>query len=164
MCRNLINKIFSRVLIVALFALLGMSAGANGEIQKVKAAIKPAAATQQPRFTEYRGVKLGMTTDEARAKLGTPSMKYDDQDLFVVSENETAQIIYGADHKVIAISIDYLGGIGAPDYKAVVGGELELTANGSRYRVERYESLGFWVSYHRSQGTVATVTVTMQKI
>lgn len=163
MSRNLINKIFSRVLIVALFAL-GMSAGANAAMQKVKAAIKPAAATQQPRFTEYRGVKLDMTTDEARAKLGTPSMKYSDQDLFVVSENETAQIIYGAGQKVIAISIDYLGGIGAPDYKAVVGGELELTANGSHYRVERYESLGFWVSYHRSQGTVATVTVTMQKI
>jgi len=163
MSRNLISKTFSQVLIAALFAL-GMSFGANANTQTVKATIKPGAETQQPRYTEYRGVKLGMTTDEAHAKLGTPSMKYSDQDFYMVSENETAQIIYDAAQKVIAISVDYLGGIGAPDHKAVVGGELQTTANGSLYRVVRYESLGFWVSYNRSQGTVPTVTVTIQKI
>jgi hypothetical protein len=45
-----------------------------------------------------------------------------------------------------------------------VGVELQTTANGSLYRVVRYESQGFWVSYHRSQGSVQTVTVTIQKI
>lgn len=163
MSRNLINKIFSSVLISVLFAL-GMSAGVNAKTQTVKATIKPGAETQQPLYTVYRGVKLGMTADEARAKLGTPSMKYSDQDFYMVSENETAQIIYDAAQKVTAISVDYLGGIGAPDYKTVVGGELQTTANGSLYRVVRYTSLGFWVSYNRSQGTVPTVTITIQKI
>jgi len=81
----------------------------------------------------------------------------------VFSEKETAQIVYDAAHKVVTISVDYLGGIGAPDYKAVVGGELERTANGSLYRIVRYESLGFWVSYNRTIGLMATVTVTIQK-
>jgi outer membrane protein assembly factor BamE (lipoprotein component of BamABCDE complex) len=163
MSRNLISNTCSRILIAALFAL-GMSFGTYANTQTVKATIKPNAETQQPRFTEYRGVKLGMTADEARAKLGTPSMKYSDQDFYMVSDNETAQIIYDAGHKVIAISVDYLGGVGAPDYKTVVGAELQPTANGSLYRVVRYESLGYWVSYHRSQGAVQTVTVTIQKI
>ena len=163
MSRNLISNTCSRILIAALFAL-GMSFGTYANTQTVKATIKPNAETQQPRYTEYRGVKLGMTADEARAKLGTPSMKYSDQDFYMVSENETAQIIYDAAQKVIAISVDYLAGIGAPDYKTVVSGELQTTANGSLYRVVRYESQGFWVSYNRSQGAVPTVTITIQKI
>ena len=65
--------------------------------------------------------------------------------------------------RTFTISVDYLGGIGAPEYKAVVGGELERTENGSLYRIVRYESLGFWVSYNRTIGLMATVTVTIQK-
>ena len=82
----------------------------------------------------------------------------------MLSENETAQIVYDAAQKVITISVDYLGGIGAPDYKSVVGAELERTASGSLYRLVRYESFGYWASYHRTQGAVQTVTVTLQKI
>lgn len=78
------------------------------------------------------------------------------------SEKESAQIVYDAAHKVVTISVDYLGGIGAPDYKAVVGGELERTANGSLYRIVLYQSLGYWVSYNRTTGLMATVTVTIQ--
>ena len=82
----------------------------------------------------------------------------------MLSENETAQICYDAAQKVITISVDYLGGIGAPDYKAVVGGELEQMANGSLYRIVRYESLRFWVSYNRATVPVTSVTVTIQRI
>ena len=66
-----------------------------------------------------------MSAEEARAKLGTPALKDSDQDYYVFSENETAQISYDTAHKVVTISVDYLGGVGAPDYKAVVGGELK---------------------------------------
>lgn len=157
------TKYFLSVLVGAVVTL-GLAVNASAEMQGVKATLKSEAATQQPRFTEYRGVRLGMSADETRAKLGTPSMKHSDQDFFVFSENETAQIVYDAAQKVITISIDYLGGIGAPDYKAVVGVELETIANGSLYRLVRYESQGFWASYHRTQSPVPNVTVTLQKI
>ena len=161
MIRNLKIKFFLSLLIALVFGL-GLSFSANAQAQKVKAAFNHEAATQQPLYTEYKGVRLGMSAEEARAKLGTPAMKDSDQDFYVFSENETAQIVYDAAHKVFTISVDYLGGIGAPDYKAVVGGELEKTANGSLYRMVRYESLGLWVSYNRTTGPM-TVTVTIQK-
>jgi hypothetical protein len=162
MMRNLKIKFFLSLLTALVFGL-GLSFSANAQAQKVKAAFNHEAATQQPLFTEYKGVRLGMSAEEARAKLGTPAMKDSDQDFYVFSENETAQIVYDAAHKVFTISVDYLGGIGAPDYKAVVGGELEKTANGSLYRMMRYESLGLWVSYNRTTGPMTSVTVTIQK-
>ena len=161
MTRNMKIKFFLSLLIAVIFGL-GLSSNANAQAHKVKAAFNHEAATQQPLYTEYRGVRLGMLAEEARAKLGTPAMKASDQDFYVFSEKETAQIVYNAAHKVVTISVDYLGGIGAPDYKAVVGGELERTANGSLYRIVRYQSLGFWVSYNRTTGLMATVTVTIQ--
>jgi outer membrane protein assembly factor BamE (lipoprotein component of BamABCDE complex) len=162
MMRNLKIKFFLSLLIAVVFGL-GLSSNANAQSQKLKAS-NHEAVTQQPLYREYKGVRLGMLAEEARAKLGTPALKDSDQDYYVFSENETAQIVYDAAHKVVTISVDYLGGIGAPDYKAVVGGELEQTSNGSLYRIVRYESLGFWVSYNRTTGPVATVTVTIQKI
>jgi len=163
MMRNLKIKFFLSLLIAVVFDL-GLSSNANAQAQKVKAAFKGDTATQQPLYTEYKGVRLGMSAEEARAKLGTPALKASDQDFYVFSENESAQICYDAAQKVVTISVDYLGGIGAPDYKAVVGGELERTANGSLYRIVRYESLGFWVSYNHATGPVTSVTVTIQKI
>lgn len=163
MMRNLKIKFFLSLLIAVVFGL-GLSANANAQAKKVRAAFNHEAATQQPLYTEYKGVRLGMLAEEARSKLGMPALKASDQDYYVFSENETAQIVYDTAQKVVTISVDYLGGIGAPDYKAVVGGALEQRANGSLYRIVRYESLGLWVSYNRTTGPVATVTVTIQKI
>jgi len=73
MRRNLNSKFFSSVLLAALFAL--GSVDASAEMQGVKASFKPAAETQQTRFSEYRGVMLGMSANETRTKLGTPSIK-----------------------------------------------------------------------------------------
>lgn len=162
MLRNLKVKSFLGVLIAVLFGLC-LSYNVSAQAQKVKAIINP-EAIQQPLYTEYRGVRLGMNAEEARAKLGTAALKANDQDFYVFSENESVQIVYDAAHKVAIISVDYLGGIGAPDYKAVVGRELEKTVRGNLYRLVRYESLGFWVSYNRTTETVPCVTVTIQKI
>lgn len=161
--RSLQNKFFMSFLIAVALGL-GLSSTANVQAQRAKAAPRGVAATQQPIYTEYKGVRLGMSAEEARAKLGTPAMKDTDQDYYVFSQNETAQIVYDTAHKVVTISVDYAGGIGAPDYKAVLGGELEKTVNGSLYGIVRYESLGFWVSYNRTTGLVTSVTVTIQKI
>ncbi len=163
MIRNLKIKVFLSLLIAVVFGM-GLSANANAQARRVKAAFDHEAATQKPVYTEYKGVRLGMLAEEARAKLGTPALKDSDQDYYVFSENETAQIVYDTAHKVVTISVDYLGGIGAPDYKAVVGGELEQMTSGPLYRLVRYESQHFWVSYNRTTGPVATVTVTLQKI
>ena len=161
--RNLRIRFFMSLLIAVVFGL-GLSSHTNAQAQRIKAAFNPEAATEQPLYTEYRGVRLGMLAEEARAKLGTPALKDTDQDFYVFSDNETAQIGYDPAHKVVTISVDYVGGINAPDYKTVVGGELEKTASGSLYRMVRYESLGFWVSYNRTTGSMAIVTVTIQKI
>lgn len=163
MMKNLKIKFFLSLLI-AVVCGLGLSANANAQAQKGKTAANHGAATQQPLYMEYRGVRLGMSDEATRAKLGAAAVQESEQDFFVFSENESAQICYDAAHKVVTISVDYSGGIGAPDHKDVVGGTLEKTAHGSLYRMVRYESLGFWVSYNRGTGTVATVTLTLQKI
>lgn len=146
------------------YAMVGLSASANAQALKGRAALASGHTTQQPLYSDYKGVSLGMTAQETRAKLGTPAIKGNDQDYYVFSDNETAQIGYGADQKVVSISVDYLRGIGAPDYKAVVPGELAVTPSGSLYRMVRYENLGFWVSYNRTNGPVPMVSVTIQKI
>jgi hypothetical protein len=161
--RNLKIKSFIGLMIALVFCL-GANSATGAQSRRVKAAFNSEPAAQQPLFTEYRGVRLGMTAEEARVKLGKPALEASDQDYYIFSENESAQIGYDATQKVVTISVDYLGGIGAPDSKAVVGGELERTAYGSLYRLVRYENLNFWVSYNRTTAPVTTITVTIQRI
>jgi hypothetical protein len=123
------------------------------------------ARGQEPVYREYRGVRLGMTAAEARAKLGEPVMKSNEQDFYVLSANETTQIVYDAFQKVVTISTDYTSGVGAPDYRTVVGdGMLLQRPDGSLFRMVQYESAGMWVSYNKSAATVPVVTITMQII
>jgi hypothetical protein len=130
---------------------------------KAQSAFNEVRAAEQPLYSDYKGVRIGMTADEARSKLGQPSLKSDDQDYYTFSERETAQIAYDATHKVTIISVDYVGGVGAPDPKTVVGGDLEAK-DGAQYKMVRYPSLGFWVSYNRSAGPMVVVTITIQKM
>ena len=135
------------VILLLLFAIV-----ANGQTGH--------SQTQQPLYLEYRGVRLGMTATEARAKLGVPAMKSDEQDFYVFSENETAQVVY-AEQKVVTISTDYTGGVGAPGYKSVVGEGLLQRPDGSLFRMVLYDSKHFWVSYNKSASVVPVVTITM---
>lgn len=150
------------IILSAAFAELGPQA--NGQARRVGTGFTRDSAIQQPLYSEYKGVRLGMTAEEARAKLGTPAMKDSDQDYYIFSDSETAQIVYDASEKVITLSVDYVAGLGAPDAKAVVGGELEQTPNGNLYKIVYYQSQGFWVSYNRTAGPVVMVTITIQKI
>ena len=118
-----------------------------------------------PVYREYRGVRLGMTATDVRAKLGEPVMKSNEQDFYIVSQNETTQVVYDAFQKVVTISTDYTNGVGAPEYTAVVGnGALLQRPDGSLFRMVQYDSEGMWVSYNKSAGTVPVVTVTIQLI
>ncbi|HEX7331000.1 MAG TPA: hypothetical protein VF290_05845 [Pyrinomonadaceae bacterium] len=119
------------------------------------------AKGQQPLFREYRGVRLGMTAAETRAKLGEPAFKSDEQDFYVISTNETAQIAY-KEQKIVTISIDYASGVGAPDYRSVVGEGLLLTRpDGSLFRMVMNDPERFWVTYNKSASAVPLVTITI---
>jgi hypothetical protein len=138
------------VILLLIFAIV-----ANGQTVHSKA--------QQPLYREYRGVRLGMTAEEARAKLGVPAMKSDEQDFYVFSANETAQLVY-VEQKVVTISTDYTNGIGAPDYKSVVGENLQQRPDGSLFRMVLYPSERFWVSYNKGASEVPVVTITIGKM
>ena len=118
-----------------------------------------------PPYREYKGVRIGMTADEARKKLGDPADKSDKQDFYAFSDgNEMAQVFYDAEKKVFAVSVIYMSGSsGAPTAKSVLGVELEPKADGSLHRKIDYPKAGFWVAYSRSQGDAPMVTVTMQR-
>ena len=119
------------------------------------------SASGQSRYTEYRGVRLGMAAADVRTKLGEPTLKSNEQDFFVISANETAQIAYNAAQKVVTISTDYTNGVGAPDYKTVVGEGLLEKPDGSLFRMVIYDKERFWVSFNKSASTVPTVTITI---
>jgi hypothetical protein len=138
------------------------TANAQNQTSKLTVTKFHAEKVQQPIYKEYRGVRLGMTMEEARTKLGTAAMKSDDLDFYVFTENETAQIAYNPEHKVVTISVDYTNGVGAPDYRTVVGADILTRPDGSIYKMVEYQAEGFWVSYNRSGSTVPVVTITLQ--
>ncbi len=149
--------------VVRLLALALLAAASATVATAQKASDKKAA--DKPIFIEYKGVSIGMGMDEARKKLGEPTDKSDAQDFFVFSEKESCQVYYDKVHKVMAVSINYVGdGSGAPLPKVVLGTEIEAKADGGMYKMIRYPESGYWVSYNRTGGDDPLVTVTMQKI
>ena len=129
------------------------------------AAAAKAEADEQPPFQEYKGVRIGMTADAARKKLGAPTETGDAQDFYVISQRESVQVLYDGAKKVSALALIYMNaGDKAPTPKAVTGGELEARPDGSLYKMVRYPKAGYWVSYSRTAGNSPIVSVTMQKI
>ena len=163
--RNNKGNLPAILIMFVMSTLLVLAWGANAQAQKSRAAVNAASAVnQQPLYTEYKGVRLGMTAEEVRTKLGNPAFMDKELGYFVVSETETAQIAYDATGKVKIISVDYQNGTGAPEPRAVVGAELETRENGSLYKVVYYENQGFSVSYGRTAGPVIIVSITIQKM
>ena len=147
--------------VIGVILLLLFGAIASGQTKtEVMSAARGHSQVQQPLYKEYRGVRLGMTVAEARAKLGEPAMKSDEQDFYVFSANETAQIVYTG-QKVVTISTDYNGGVGAPDYKSVVLQDLLQKPDGSLFRMVLHDSERFWVSYYKSASVQPVVTITI---
>ena len=160
------SRAYSRVftLVIAAAALLIPLSSANAQTTK-KGGTKPAGDEESALFHDYRGVQLGMTADEVRKKLGDPKDKGDEQDFFVFSENETAQIVYDTAHKVVTISADFLtAAASVPTAKEVFGSDLEVKADGSMYKMLRFPKAGYWLSYNRTSGASPLTTVTLQKI
>lgn len=138
-------------------------AAATGSAQR-----KPGGPTNledQPAFHEYRGVQLGMSAEDVRKKLGAPRDKTEEQDFFVFNDTETAQVVYDKTAKVIAISADFMSpNSAAPSAKDVLGSEIEAKPDGSMHKLVRFPKAGFWLSYSRTGGADAVVTIQLQKI
>ena len=145
-----------------LLALLALPAAARA--QRSKGSLD-SGGEEQAAFTSFKGVRIGMTADEARKKLGTPREKSPEQDFYVFNDNEAVQVYYDKNGAVSAISIDFMGGGSTiPSCKDIVGAEAEAKADGSVYKIVRYPKAGYWVSYSRTAGNDPTITITMQKI
>lgn len=124
-------------------------------------AAKPAAP--EPLYREYRGVRLGMSAAEVRAKLGRPSEKSDAMDFYVFSDRERARVYYTGG-KASAVIATYVGkDAQAPTPASVLGTEVEAKPDGSMYRMTPYPQAGYWVAYSRTPGDSPLVIVTMQK-
>lgn len=148
-----------------LFVTLLASASLSSAFAQTQKARSGPADESAPLFQEYRAVRIGMTTDEVRKKLTNISDKSDDQDFFVFSENENAQVFYDKSKKVFAISINFLNGASEiPTPKSVFGSDLPAKSDGSCYKLVRYPKAGYWVSFSRTAGDSPLTTVTLQKI
>ena len=119
---------------------------------------------EEPPFTAYKGVRIGMTADEARKILGNPTDKDDKQDFYSFNEKESAQVYYDETKKVFAVSVTYLAADAAPAPKTVLGSEADAKQDGSLYKMIRYPKVGYWVSYTRTSGAAPMTIIAMQKI
>lgn len=161
-----VRLIFSLLLILGI-AVTAPSKGVNDRQaqQKTTATSSDLAKVSYPAFKEYRDVRIGMAANEVRQKLGKPKIKDKTQDLFVFSENESAQIFYDDQENVYAISIDFTGrNNNAPTARAVLNEDVAAKPDGSLYRLKQYSDAGYWVSYNRTSADPPQVTITMQKI
>ncbi|HLM56187.1 MAG TPA: hypothetical protein VK422_08640 [Pyrinomonadaceae bacterium] len=117
----------------------------------------------EPLYKVYRGVTLGMSASDVRAKLGKPEEKSDGMDFYVFNERERARVYY-TDGKATAVIATYIGKDGgAPPPASVLGAEIEARADGSMYQMKPYREAGYWVAYSRTAGDSPLVMITMQK-
>jgi hypothetical protein len=113
----------------------------------------------------YKGIGIGMTSDDVRKKLGDPKEKSDPQDLFVFNDEESAQFLYGPDKKITAIMLTFSGKMtGAPTAKDVFGEDVQAKPDGGISKMVRYEKAGYWVSYNKIVGDESIVSIAMQKM
>jgi hypothetical protein len=118
----------------------------------------------KPVYTAYRGISIGMSTNDVRAKLDNPKDKSDGLDFYLFSENESAQFFY-TDKAVTAIMVTFSGDLKlAPTPKTVFGEDVTAKPDGTVFKMARYPKAGFWISYNRTTGDDAIVSIAMQKI
>lgn len=154
--------VFALLTIVALM-LLSVMTGAQTNAQQP---VTPTTQLTEPIYREYRGVQIGMSKEQVRQKLGTPGDVTDRQDFFNITGVESAQVFYDATTRVMAVSVNYLGeGSGAPAPEKIFGTPIQPAADGTIYKMVRYERAGYFVVYSRTGGDAPPlVTVTMQKL
>ena len=137
-------------------------AGSAASEPQTTETMKPA---DEPLYRDYKGVRLGMSVDEVRQKLGSPTEKDKTQDFFLFSDKERARVYYDDRQKARAIIVTYIGkSSNAPASKDVLGMEVSANADGSVYKLIRYPEAGCWVAYSRTAGDEPLTIITIQKM
>ena len=121
-----------------------------------------------PLITDLKGVKIGMTKDEVKEKLGKPSTGDKTGLVYTISKIETAQIGLDSKGNVRTVALIYSDeDANAPKFADIFGPDvpMETKKNGSVYKLVRYPSAGFWIAYSRSiVDKKPLTTITMRKI
>ncbi len=121
--------------------------------------------SDKPRFSEYKGVKIGMSVSETRQKLGKPEEENEVQETFTISEKESARVFFDGEKKVSAIIVTYIGkSNGIPSPEDVLGEKLTAKPDGSMYKMVQFEKAGFWIAYSRTPGDDPLIMITIQKM
>ena len=119
-------------------------------------------------ITDIHGISIGMSTSQIKDKLGKPESSDDTTMYFNLGNGESIQIGLDKDKKVILIAEIFSGkNAKSPDFDDVFGSEVEnpASADGKVYKMMRYPTAGYWISYSRldlKSGPMTTVT--MQKM
>ncbi|MFT3746089.1 MAG: hypothetical protein QM785_17595 [Pyrinomonadaceae bacterium] len=128
-------------------------------------AVHAQAGSDKSSYSGYKGLLVGAANADVRAKLGNPKEKTETMDLFVVSDNESVQFYYDAGQKVTAIMMTYSGDLkAAPTPMDLFGEDVAPNAEGGMFKMVRYPKSGFWISYNRTPGSDAVVSIAIQKI
>ena len=147
-------------LTLLLVSALALASGAR----PARAQNDPDKPKEEPPFHQYKGVRIGMTADEARKILGNPTDKDDKQDFYSFNDKESCQVYYDETKKVFAVSVTYLGAAAAPAPKTVLGADADARQDGSLYKMIRFPKVGYWVSYTRTSGEAPMTIIAIQKI
>jgi hypothetical protein len=99
---------------------------------------------------DYRGVRLGMTTEEVRAVMGDPARKDQTWDEFKLSKGDLMTVHYD-NGMVKAVQLYFTDADRAPEFVEVVGDiELTMKDNGARFARRVVQGEKFWVSMYQS--------------
>jgi hypothetical protein len=123
-------------------------------------------AATAPVMRDYRGIKIGMTADEVKDKLGKPRVSDETGYFYALSDTESVQIVFDADKTVRVISAMYSKGEKAPEYKDVFGKDATIASqpDGSIYNRAQYPQAGYVVVYSRSAGDNPMIVITLQEL
>ena len=128
-------------------------------------AVKAQSGPEKSNYAGYKGLLIGATNADVRGKLGSPKEKTETMDLFVVSDNESVQFYYNSAQTVTAIMMTYSGDLkAAPTPMDMFGEDVAPNAEGGIFKMVRYPKSGFWISYNRTPGSDAVVSIAIQKI
>jgi hypothetical protein len=109
---------------------------------------------------EYKGVKLGMKTDDVHAALGKPETTGENQEEYKIGADDLMTVHYDSG-VVKSIQLYFADKTHAPAFKDVVGDvEITQTDTGARRARRDMTSEKFWVSmFQNKDASVTTVTI-----
>lgn len=122
-------------------------------------------AVASPAIADLRGVTIGMTDEQVREKLGRPQAGDASGLYYSFSNGESLQLALDGDKKVRMVAAIYSGkDAKAPDVDDIFGSDItaQPSTDGKIYKMVRYPSAGYWVSYSRlnlDAGPMTTVTI-----